>query len=93
MPDPKYITLTVKKSNSQFTGGIETIGTGIIIDDGSIEFNVNQVGNTAMIANVKYGKINLQAFPLENLDEMRENILKNTGANTEFIIDKNTTTI
>ena len=28
------------------------------------------------------------SFPLENLDEMRETILKNTGANNEFVIDE-----
>lgn len=91
MPDPKYITITVKTANSTMTGDISMIGTGIIPDDGSIEFTVNNIEGNGIITNVKYGKINLQDFPLENLDEMRENILKNTGANAEFIIDKNTT--
>ena len=41
---------------------------------------------TALWISISYKEINLIQFPLENLDEMRENLLKNTGINNEYQI-------
>lgn len=45
---------------------------------------------TATWVSISYKEINLIQFPLENLDEMRETLLKNTGANSEYQITKTT---
>lgn len=45
---------------------------------------------TAVWISISYKEINLIQFPLENLDEMREDLLKNTGANNEYQITNTT---
>lgn len=45
---------------------------------------------TAVWINISYKEINLIPFPLENLDLMRDNILKDTGANSEYQIRSTT---
>lgn len=45
---------------------------------------------TAIWVSISYKEINLIQFPLENLDIMRDNLLKNTGANNEYQITNNT---
>lgn len=54
-----------------------------------ITINVKNIAQNTYALSIEYEKINISAFELENLDMMREDILKNTGANTEYIIDEN----
>ena len=54
----------------------------------AIQFAATNIPNNTYMIKVSYNKINLERFLLENLDKMREDILKDTGANKEFIIDE-----
>lgn len=56
-------------------------GSGLI--NGTVSFNTD---NPAELQVVTYNKINLTKFALENLDTIREDILKSTGANNEYLI-------
>ena len=88
--DYKYIVITLKTNGTKTKKSINEIGTSISIDSTRVLFTTQNIPENSSIFNIEYKKISLVSFPLENLDQMRENILKSTGANKEFIIDEET---
>ena len=82
--------IVVKYTNNNTTGytKIENIGNvKVNLASRTITININNVAQNTYVLSVEYEKINVTAFELANLDTMREDILKNTGANAEYIIN------
>lgn len=80
----------IKYINNDITGytKIENIGdVKVNIANRTITISVKNVAQNTYALSITYEKINITAFELENLDTMREDILKNTGANSEYIIN------
>lgn len=86
--DYKYIVITLNTNGTKTKKSIDEIGTSINTESTRVVFTTQNIPGNSSIFNVEYKKISLISFPLENLDEMRESILKNTGANNEFVIDE-----
>lgn len=84
----RYIEITLKTGETKTKKTIDEIGTSISTGEATVTFTTQNIPNDSKILNIEYKKISLISFPLENLDEMRETILKNTGANNEFVINE-----
>nr|WGN98196.1 MAG: major capsid protein [Microviridae sp.] len=80
----------IKYTNNNTTGYTKITDIGDVkvnLANRTITINVKNVAQNTYALSITYEKINVTAFELENLDTMREDILKNTGANTEYIIN------
>ena len=86
--DYKNIVITLNKKGTKTKKSIDEIGKSISTESTRVLFTTQNIPENSSIFNIEYKKISLISFPLENLDQMRENILKNTGANKEFVIDE-----
>lgn len=87
-PDPNSIAITIKTLTGNINVSINDIAEDYYLSPQSILFTAKNIPANAYIIKITYNKINLESFPLENLDKMREHILKNTGVNNEFVIDE-----
>ncbi|UYL88446.1 major capsid protein [Microvirus sp.] len=87
-PDAKAISIRLKTATGNIDVSIEDISDSHTTTKTIIQFTAANIPTNAYMIKITYNKINLQRFLLENLDKMREDILKNTGANKEFIIDQ-----
>ena len=87
-PDKNAISIRLKTATGSIDVSIDDISNDHTITNTTIKFASTNIPENAYIIKVSYNKINLEKFPLENLDTMREDILKDTGANREFIIDE-----
>lgn len=84
------VTIKYRSNNTTSYAKITDIGDAKVnLANRVITINVNNIVQNAYALSIEYEKINITAFELANLDQMRENILKNTGINTEYIIDEN----
>lgn len=84
----KNIVVTLNSNGNKIKKSIDEIGTSISTESTRVLFTTQNIPENSSIFNIEYKKISLISFPLENLDEMREQILKNTGTNNEFVIDE-----
>ena len=88
--DKEYVIIKYTNNGTVNYTKIENIGNvKVDLASRTITINVNNIAENTYALSIEYEKINLATFELANLDTMRENILKNTGANTEYIIDEN----
>ena len=88
LPDENSILIRLKTSTGNIDVSINDISNDAQTTLEAIQFAATNIPDGAYVIKVSYNKINLEKFPLENLDKMREDILKNTGANTEYTITK-----
>lgn len=89
--DYKAIVITLNTNGSNTKKSIDEIGTSIKIEASKVSFTTQNIPESSFILNIEYKKISLISFPLENLDRMREDILKITGVNGEFVIQEGET--
>lgn len=87
-PDANSVSIRLKTATGNIDVSIDDISNEHTTTVTSIRFASMNIPENAYVIKVSYNKINLERFLLENLDKMRESILKNTGANNEFVIDK-----
>lgn len=87
-PDANAISIKLKTATGNIDVSIYDISNNHTTQPGTIRFTTANIQNNTYIIKITYNKINLEKFLLSNLDDMREDILKNTGANKEFIIDE-----
>ena len=74
-----------------YESGRGSKSVGIVFIANGIQFStVDKIDNVEFKAEAGYnelGSITLKAFPLENIDEMREDILRKTGKNSAIEIN------
>ena len=87
-PEASAISIKLKTATGNINVSIEDISKEYSTTNKEIQFAATNIPKNKYITRITYNKINLQRFLLSNLDDMREHILKNTGANNEFIIDE-----
>lgn len=87
-PEVSAISIKLKTPTGNISVSIEDISNEHSTTNKAIQFAATNIPANAYITRITYNKINLQRFLLKNLDDMREAILKDTGANKEFIIDE-----
>lgn len=83
--------VTIKYINNNTTSYAKITDIGPVknnLANRTIVINVKNIPDNTYALSIEYNRINVTAFELTNLDMMREEILKNTGANTEYIIDE-----
>ena len=77
--------------NRESAYGRSSKPTGIVFIANGSDFNLqDKIENVEFTAEAGYnelGSITLKAFPLENIDEMREDILRKTGKNSAIEIN------
>ena len=84
------LSTNVQYIREGYRGGYEIIGI-VFFANGAIFTTEIAIEGISFIAEAGYneiGSIKLQEFPLENIDEMRENILKATGKNSAIEINE-----
>ena len=87
-PDANAVSIRLKTPTGNIDVSINDISNDHSVQKEAIQFAATNIPNNTYMIKISYNKINLERFPLENLDKMREDILKNTGVNTEYIINK-----